>query len=166
MNVALVSDTHVPSRAPKIPTWVRERVQAADHTIHAGDFDSAPALARFENIAGDLTVVGGNADYGLDLPRVATVELGGVEFVVTHGDGGPAGYEQRVAETVREHAGDGPTVGVAGHTHEVLDTTVEGVRLLNPGTATGAGPTTRVSMLTARVADGTLTVDLYEGENA
>ncbi|WP_247005975.1 metallophosphoesterase family protein [Halorientalis litorea] len=164
MDVALVSDTHVPSRAPEIPRWVRERVRAADHTIHAGDFDSAPALATFEDVATDLTAVGGNTDYGLGLPRVATVELGGVEFVVTHGDGGPPGYEQRVAETVREHAGDGLTVGVAGHTHEVLDTTVGGVRLLNPGTATGAGPATRVSMLTVRVTDGTLTVELHEGE--
>jgi len=162
MNVAIVSDTHVPSRATRIPEWVRERVRSADHVIHAGDFDSRDALAAVEDLASELTAVSGNMDRGLGLPAVATVDLGGVEFVVTHGTGSKAGYEDRVANTVREHASDGPTVGVSGHTHELLDTTVGGVRLLNPGSATGAAPATSASMLTARVADGELSVDVHE----
>jgi predicted phosphodiesterase len=101
---------------------------------------------------------------GLGLPTVETVTLGGVEFVVTHGTGSPVGYEDRVAETVREHGGDGPTVGVAGHTHRVLDTETDGVRLLNPGSATGAPPATQVTMLTATVERGRVTVRVHERE--
>jgi predicted phosphodiesterase len=109
---------------------VRERVRTADYVVHAGDFDSAGVLATVEDLAPALTAVTGNMDPALDLPGVATVELCGVEFVVTHGTGSPTGYEERVARTVRDHASGGPTVGVAGHTHEVLDTTVGDVRLL------------------------------------
>ncbi|WP_336001736.1 metallophosphoesterase family protein [Halorientalis halophila] len=162
MEVAIVSDTHVPSRIARIPDWVRDRLREADHVIHAGDFDSAAALATVEDLASGLTAVSGNTDAGLGLPGVATTTLGGVEFVVTHGTGSPVGYEDRVAETVREEAGPGPTVGVAGHTHRVLDETVGGVRLLNPGSATGAPPATTVTMLTATVADGDLSVERHE----
>ncbi|RXK47335.1 metallophosphoesterase family protein [Halorientalis pallida] len=162
MNVAIVSDTHVPARIDRIPDWVRDRLRAADHVVHAGDFDSAEALSTVENLAGDLTAVSGNTDVGLGLPPVETVTLGGVEFVVTHGIGSPVGYQERVAETVREHAGFGPTVGVAGHTHRVLDTVIDGVRLLNPGSATGAPPATQVTMLTAAVERGEVTVTVHE----
>ena len=162
MEVAIVSDTHVPSRIARIPDWVRDELHAADHVVHAGDFDSADALATVEDLASDLTAVSGNTDVNLGLPAVETVTLGGIEFVVTHGTGSPVGYEDRVAETVREHAGSGPTVGVAGHTHRVLDTTVDGLRLLNPGSATGAPPATAVTMLTATVEDGDLSVSVHE----
>jgi len=163
MNVAIISDTHIPSRASHVPSWVRERVRDADHVIHAGDFDTRDALATVEDLASGLTAVSGNMDRRLDLPVVDTVEIGGVEFVVTHGTGSKTGYEERVAKTVRDHASDGPTVGVAGHTHEPLDETVDGVRLLNPGSATGAAPATRTSMLTVQVDDGELDVEVHEG---
>ncbi|MFB6084374.1 MAG: metallophosphoesterase family protein [Halorientalis sp.] len=162
MEVAIVSDTHVPSRIDRIPDWVRDRLRTADHVVHAGDFDSEAALATVEDLASGLTAVSGNTDAGLGLPAVETVTLGGVEFVVTHGTGSPVGYEDRVAETVREHAGPGPTVGVAGHTHRLLDTTVDGVRLFNPGSATGAPPATKVSLLSATVEDGDLAVSVHE----
>jgi putative phosphoesterase len=158
MEVALISDTHVPSRASTIPEWVRERVRAADHVVHAGDFDSADALAAVRELSSGLTAVTGNMDPRLDLPAVATVELGGVEFVVTHGTGRPRGYEERVAATVADHARPGPTVGVSGHTHELLDTTVEGTRLLNPGSATGAAPASETSMMIGTVGDGEVRV--------
>ncbi|MFQ3319798.1 MAG: putative phosphoesterase, partial [Natronomonas sp.] len=136
MDIALVSDTHVKSRAAALPEWVKEAIRAADHVLHAGDFDSRPAYEEIAGLADELTAVTGNMDRALELPLVATADLGGIRFVVTHGTGPDEGYEARVAETVAEHA-DGPTVGVSGHTHQVLDTRVDGYRLLNPGSATG-----------------------------
>jgi putative phosphoesterase len=162
MDVALISDTHIPSRAQRIPDAFRERLRSADHVIHAGDFDSKGTLADVRDLASELTAVAGNMDPRVGLPTVATVELGGVEFVVTHGTGSKHGYEQRVANTVREHAETDTAVGVSGHTHERLDTTRDGVRLLNPGSATGASPASRTTMLTATVADGTLDVAVHE----
>jgi hypothetical protein len=160
MELALISDTHIPSRAQAIPEPFRERIAAADHVVHAGDFDSKGALADVRELAPSLTAVAGNMDPRVSLPRVATVECGGLRFVVTHGTGPDRGYRERVAETVRSEDGH---VGVAGHTHELLDTEYEGVRLLNPGSATGANPATRATMMTVRVVDGGLDVTVREG---
>jgi putative phosphoesterase len=165
-TVAIVSDTHVPTRADEVPVWVRERVRESDHVIHAGDFDAAAAYDEFAALADDLTAVRGNMDpVDLDLPETATVELGGVTFVVVHGTGAMRNYRDRVAGIVADEAADvaGPVVGVAGHTHELTDETVsppdgQPVRLLNPGSATGADPADEATLLTADVRAGDVDV--------
>ncbi|MBX0288167.1 metallophosphoesterase family protein [Haloarcula salinisoli] len=160
MDVALISDTHIPSRASHVPEDFRDRIEAANHVIHAGDFDSEGSLSNVRALAARLTAVGGNMDPRIGLPDRATVELGGVTFVVTHGTGSKRGYEDRVANIVREEAEE-QAVGVSGHTHAVMDTTHGGVRLLNPGSATGAAPAERATMMTATVSDGELDVELH-----
>jgi len=162
MRLALVSDTHIPERAERIPDWVREELQAADHAVHAGDFQTVAVLEELRELTAGLTAVRGNIDpEGIGLPVVATLTAGGVRFVVTHGSGPLDGYRERVARAVADHA-EGPTVGISGHTHRAMDETVDGYRLLNPGSATGASPATRTTMMVARVADGTVDVELLE----
>ncbi|MFT4946552.1 MAG: putative phosphoesterase [Natronomonas sp.] len=162
MDVAIISDTHIPSRAQAIPEQFRDRIAAADHAIHAGDFDSKGALADVQDLAGNLTAVAGNMDPRVGLPEVAAVELGGVEFVVAHGTGSPRGYEDRIANAVREHAASESAVGIAGHTHELLDAVHDGIRLLNPGSATGASPASGATMLTATAEGGELSVTVHD----
>jgi hypothetical protein len=189
MELAVVADTHVPNRAPETPDWVRRRVAAADHTIHAGDFDSQAELDRFrEWTDGNLTAVRGNIDPpAVDLPRVATFDVststpsGGPatdgdgaatdwRFVVTHshrrGRDDPHDYAERVAGVVAANA-TGParrTVGVAGHTHRLLDTRVDGYRLLNPGSATETRPMGGGSMLTVQVTGDGVAVTAYHDD--
>jgi len=104
--------------------------------------------------------VAGNADPDLGLPRTTTLEVGGVMLAVTHGAGSPRGYESRLAAAGQ---GVGADVVVVGHTHEPLDTVRDGLRLLNPGSATGAWPADLATMLTVRPADGDgLEVQRYE----
>lgn len=162
MDIAIVADSHIPSRAQRIPEPFGERIREADHVIHAGDFDAESALADTQDRASALTAVSGNMDPRLGLPSVATVEVGGVAFVVTHGTGSARNYEQRVASIAREHAEVPDPVAVAGHTHELLDTTHEGIRILNPGSVTGAPPASRTTMMTAAVTDGDLSVKVHE----
>lgn len=160
-EVAIIGDTHVPSREPEVPDWVKERVEAADRTIHVGDFEGPDVLATVEEHAGDLTAVHGNVDpEEIDLPAVATLDVEGVRFVVTHGTGSPNEWHDRVAETAREHAGDGITVGVGGHVHQVIDEEYQGLRVLNPGSATGADPATEATMLTVQVDGDALAVEV------
>jgi predicted phosphodiesterase len=74
----------------------------------------------------------------------------------------PHAEDRFTDETARETwlcDGAAPTVG---HTHAVVDDTVDGVRLLNPGSATGAAPADRTTMMTAEVTDGDLSVALHE----
>lgn len=161
MNVAVLSDTHVPSRATRIPAEFRERIAAADHVLHAGDFDAESTIDDVRELATELTAVKGNTDPRVGLPSVASVELGGTHFVVTHGAGSHHGYEDRVANAARQHGPDG-TIAVAGHTHEVIDRVHDGVRILNPGSATGATPAARATMMTAELAAGDVDVTVHE----
>jgi hypothetical protein len=161
MRLAVLADTHVPTRVPTLPGWVREAVSAADHVVHAGDFDTVDTLERVRDLAdGNLTAVRGNVDDpGVDLPAVATLSVAGATFVVTHGHGGSAAtYRRRLVSLVEEQGGP-DAVGVAGHTHDYLDATHDGVRLLNPGSATGANPGDDPSLMFVDVADGVVDVE-------
>ncbi len=163
MEIAIISDTHIPSREKRIPEPFEDRIEHAEHVLHAGDFDSTEAFADQQALAETLSAVRGNTDPGLGLPKVQTVTVGGVEFVLTHGTGPASGYERRIARTVAEYADDPErAVGIGGHTHEPMDTARDGIRLLNPGTATGAAPGGAATMLTGTVADGELDLRLHE----
>lgn len=161
MEIAIISDTHIPSRAREIPPAFVERIREADHVIHAGDFDSTGTLANINALATELTPVAGNMDRNMGLPPVATVELAGQEFVVTHGAGSRRGYERRVTSVVKEHRTTDDAIGIAGHTHEPRDTTHDGVRLLNPGSATAAAPAEFATMLTVSIESESLDVRLH-----
>lgn len=177
MEVAILSDMHIPGRNERIPDTFREHIEAADHVIHAGDFGSEEALADVRALAFDLTAVYGNADPNdIDLPPVASVEVDGLTFVVLHGIINPVeravsssegvvtnrdDWLGAIADTARARA-DEPVVGIGGHTHEVEDTVHDGVRLLNPGSATGVGPDVDATMITVEVTDGDIDVTLHE----
>jgi putative phosphoesterase len=152
-RVALVSDTHVPSRASEIPDFVEQEVEDADVVVHAGDFDSADAYDAVEELAdGELVAVRGNMDpVNLGLPAVETLWVEDRQFVIVHGSGPLEGYEERVLQAVREDRDSEDAIGVSGHTHDLADKAVEGVRLLNPGSATGASPADEATMLTVDV---------------
>lgn len=145
MDLAILSDTHVPGQADGVPDQFRERIREADHVVHAGDFGSYEALRDVRELATDLTAVYGNADPGdIDLPAVASVTTDGVTVVVSHGivtvvERAVSSSEgvvfdrddwlDAVADTARVRAETAPgsadaadrIVGVGGHTHEVED---------------------------------------------
>lgn len=160
MRVALVSDSHVPGRAGGIPEEVLEACEDADMTAHAGDFVSQEAYDTFE-ATGEFVSVRGNMDRVSGLPGTESFVAGGVEFVMTHGTGSPAGYEDRVAEAAHSEAGE-DAVAVCGHTHEVMDKVHDGVRLLNPGSCTGAPPGDRATMMLVEAEEGSLDVEVVE----
>ncbi|PSP60897.1 YfcE family phosphodiesterase [Halobacteriales archaeon QH_8_64_26] len=162
VRIAVFGDTHVPSRADTIPEWVREEVSRADHAIHTGDFDSPEAFEAVQDFAeGDLTAVRGNMDPDLGLPDVEVLDIEGTKLVLTHGTGDLASYERRVTDIAREEGGEEATA-IAGHTHQATDTTVEGTRLLNPGSATGADPAPTATMFVLAIEDGTIEVSRHE----
>lgn len=177
MAIAILSDTHIPGQADELPEAFRDRLRDADHVVHAGDVGSHEAFAEIDDLAADLTAVYGNADPDdVDLPAVASVEIGGVTFVVTHGEVDRldrAAYSTEGVVTGREdwldavasitrYRATGPMVGIGGHSHDVEDTVHDGVRLLNPGSATGVGRAEGTTMMTAEVRDGEVDVTVHE----
>ena len=76
-RIAIISDTHIPSRASEIPDWVLDELDVADRAIHAGDFDTYDSHDRVQEVTPDLTAVLGNIDPpDLDVPEVATLASG------------------------------------------------------------------------------------------
>lgn len=162
MRVAIVADTHLPAAGPDLPSWVADELRTADHVLHAGDFLTPKAHFRLRvRSGGEMTAVRGNRDPSLPLPEVATYETGGVRFVLTHGDdlGRGAAYRRGLADLAADHDAD---VAVGGHTHAPLDATVDGVRVLNPGSATGAPPAEVPTLFTVTCADGRFEVHRHE----
>ncbi|WP_416840261.1 metallophosphoesterase family protein [Haloferax sp. DFSO52] len=163
MRLAILSDTHVPGRADAVPQWVEDNIRDADIVIHAGDYDAPETLEHLRDISEEFVGVCGNTDPPeIALPFVEIVEADGVTFVVTHGTGTRTGYCGRVADLVRDAAGE-DAIGIAGHIHEVIDEVSDGVRVLNPGTATAANAGDEATMMIGTVDDGDLTVEVVHG---
>jgi putative phosphoesterase len=155
MRLVLISDTHLPVRAKKLPDPVWAAVESADVVIHAGDWVSVGLLDELESRAARLIGCWGNNDgpeLRARLPEVARVTLDGLSVAVVHETGSAKGRELRC-----EAAYPGVDVLVFGHSHIPWDTTApRGLRLLNPGSPTDRRRQPYCTYMTATVSAGRL----------
>ncbi|WP_173923280.1 metallophosphoesterase [Agromyces sp. Marseille-P2726] len=154
-RLLLISDTHVPARARRLPEAVWRAVDAADLVIHAGDWVDAATLDALDARAARLVGVAGNND-GTELHarlgEFARVEVDALRVGVVHETGPAAGREARM-----DAAYDGLDVLVFGHSHIPWDTvTPRGIRLLNPGSPTDRRRQPVCTIMTAVADDGVL----------
>ncbi|MFI9587687.1 metallophosphoesterase family protein [Streptomyces sp. NPDC052236] len=155
MRLLLMSDTHVPKRAKRLPDELLAEVPRADVVIHAGDWVDTATLDLLEATARRLIGVYGNNDGGelrARLPEVAYAELGGLRFGVVHETGPAQGRERRCAARFPDL-----DVLVFGHSHIPWDSRAgNGLRLLNPGSPTDRRRQPHRTYLTAVAADSEL----------
>src|SRR5215216_2770663 len=116
MLLAIISDTHLPRGARRLPDAFLERIEAADLLLHAGDFATLDVLRELERIGPPLVGVHGNVDTAelrrlLPAERVVAVEDARIAMV--H-DAGPAGGR---LERMRARFGDIADAVVFGHSH-------------------------------------------------
>lgn len=134
--IAVVSDSHVPTRAEKIPEPIREKMKDADLIVHAGDFAEKPVYNGIDEY-GELIAVKGNCDF-FELPNSETFERNGTSFGVYHGTGiNPRGDHDTLQKIAKEDLE--VEVLITGHTHHEEITELEGCLILNPGSCTGVG---------------------------
>ncbi|MEU2116105.1 metallophosphoesterase [Streptomyces sp. NPDC016459] len=155
VRLLLVSDTHVPLRARRLPDELLRETDRADVVLHAGDWVDVATLDLLEERARRLVGVFGNndgAELRARLPEVARVRLGGLRFGVVHETGAARGREARCAALYPDL-----DVLVFGHSHIPWDTEAPGgPRLLNPGSPTDRRRQPYCTYMTAVVADGVL----------
>lgn len=153
-TLLLISDTHIPGRAKRLPEPVLRAADAADLIVHAGDWVTASVLDEIEQ-HGEVRGVWGNndgADLRTRLPEIDRFEVEGVRFAVIHETGAATGRERRMDAAFPE-----TDVLVFGHSHIPWDTTTPGdLRLLNPGSPTDRRRQPVHTYMTAVVDDGAL----------
>ncbi|TDU83208.1 hypothetical protein EV138_5670 [Kribbella voronezhensis] len=155
MRLVLISDTHLPVRAKRLPDRVWDAIDQADVVIHAGDWVSVELLDELESRSRRLIGCWGNNDGPVlraRLPEVARASLDGLEVAVVHETGASRGREERC-----ESAFPGVELLVFGHSHIPWDsTTPKGLRLLNPGSPTDRRRQPFCTYQTAEISAGRL----------
>ena len=136
MLIAVISDTHMPRGARRLPDACVERIAAADLLLHAGDFSTVEVLRELEAIGPPLAAVHGNVDTAelrRLLPEERVVEAAGARIAMVH-DAGPSSGR---LERMRRRFGDRSDVVVFGHSHLPLhEQAPDGFQILNPGSPT------------------------------
>ncbi|MDY6964354.1 MAG: metallophosphoesterase family protein [Halobacteriota archaeon] len=133
MIIGVISDTHLPVRAKRLPEELVNRLKDVDLILHAGDFEEMNALREIQNI-GEVKAVHGNMDsLGLkrELPEKVVFEAEGFKIGITHGSGPPIGLEKRVKAKLPD-----VDVIVYGHSHKPKNEVIGGTLFFNPGSPT------------------------------
>jgi uncharacterized protein len=136
MLVAVISDTHMPRGARRLPDAFVERIRAADLLLHAGDFMTLEVLRELERIGPPLVGVHGNVDTAelrRLLPAERIVRAEDARIAMVHDAGPSAGRLERL----RRRFGDSAGAVVFGHSHLPLhERAADGFQIFNPGSPT------------------------------
>jgi uncharacterized protein len=162
MLIAVISDTHLPRGARRLPEACIDRIAAADLLLHAGDFSTLEVLRELEAIGPPVLGVRGNvdsADLRRLLPEERVVEAGEVRIAMVHDAGPRAGRMGRM----RARFGARADIVVFGHSHMPLhEQGDDGFQILNPGSPTERrrAPTHTMGLITA--TDGAARCELVD----
>lgn len=147
MIIGVISDTHMPRSAKRLPAAVIEAFGGVDLILHLGDwvtldvYEQLAALAPVEGIAG-------NNDPGEIIDRFGhrkILTLGTYRVGLVHGHTPFAGRstEEKAQLSFREDEVDAI---LFGHSHQPLLKQENGVLLFNPGSATDKRRESRYSI--------------------
>jgi hypothetical protein len=168
VEIAIISDTHMPKGWRRLPDGCVQRLRAADLIVHAGDLSTLEVLQELQTY-GRVVAVHGNVDDAAvraALPTTAVVEAGGARLAVTHDAGASPGRLERMR---RRFAGAGVDTGsgvdavVFGHSHIPLhERAADGFQIFNPGSPTERRRAPHHTMGICQADGGTLTFELVD----
>jgi len=137
--IGVISDTHIPTRAKKIPKEVLDQFSAVDLIIHAGDVVTMGVIDELRGLA-PVEAVAGNMDYP-DVRRAfqefKLLEINGKRIGIKHDTGSYVGLSESARWLAAEKELD---ILVFGHTHKQLLKREKGRLYLNPGSPTNPIP--------------------------
>ena len=137
-KIVVLSDTHIPVRAVKIPEQITEQFKDADLIIHAGDFQAIEVANLLQNY-GNFIGVCGNMDSDdvadkLSERVIINIKNNNKEFKigVTHGSGTPQGLVERILSYFEEKL----DCLIFGHSHKPFNEKINNTLMFNPGSPT------------------------------
>lgn len=133
-TIGLISDTHVPKRAMRIPQRVFEVFKDVDYIIHAGDLVELSVIDELEQAAPVLAVHGNmdNQEACSILPLLNSLRIFDWKIGVIH-DPEVLNRSDRMVKIAKENAFN---VLVFGHTHAPRIKWEEEMLFINPGSPT------------------------------
>ena len=136
--VGLISDTHIPTKAKRLPLKVFEVFKNADFIIHAGDLVQLEVLSELEQLAPVLAVHGNmdRKDIREKLPKMNTLKTYDWIIGVMH-DPGTLFGKSKMLKIAEEN---NFKVLVYGHTHHSSIRWEDKLLFINPGSPTNPLP--------------------------
>ncbi|UCD15599.1 MAG: metallophosphoesterase [Candidatus Omnitrophota bacterium] len=137
MRVLVISDTHIPLAADKLPPEIEKEAKLSDCCLHAGDFIKMEVFNRISKWV-KVYGVSGNMDdimVKAHLPQKQIIEIERVKIGLIHGRGAPSGLIGYVRGEFCESFKD-IDIFVFGHSHVPLNEKKEGKIYFNPGSPT------------------------------
>jgi putative phosphoesterase len=136
MIIGLLSDTHIPDHAKKLPEQLKDVFRGVDLILHGGDIFSISVLDELELIAPVLAAEGDD-DLSLTardrrVERKQTINIEGTTIWLVHQK--PNSLPPVSKEAPRLEGP--PDVIVYGHTHQAMLEKKGGILQINPGSPT------------------------------
>ena len=137
-TMGLISDTHIPVRAKKIPKKVLEVFEKVDFIIHAGDLVQLSVIDELEQLAPVLAVYGNmdGPEIRGKLPKLNSVKVFDWKMGVMHDAGALFGMG-KMREIAKKNDFN---VLVYGHTHNSSIKWEGDTLFINPGSPTNPIP--------------------------
>lgn len=161
LDVAIISDTHLPRGPRRLPDACLERIAASDLLLHAGDLNGIELLRELEAIGPPVLAVSGNQDSAelqRLLPAERIIEIEGARIGMVHDAGLRKGRLDRMRRRFRHRA----DALVFGHSHMPVHEAKEDFQIFNPGSPTDRRRAPAHTMGVARVEDGRIEFELVE----
>ena len=133
--IGVLSDTHIPYRAGRVPEPVLAGFFGVDLILHAGDITTLSVLEQLACVA-PVVAVYGNVDppeTRRTLPRRRIISSGKWRLGLVHGD---QGWGSPPVRALGMFSGDQVDAVVFGHSHQPYLARHDGVLLFNPGSPT------------------------------
>jgi putative phosphoesterase len=137
-RIGLISDTHIPTRARRLPTKVFEAFEKVDFIIHAGDLVELSVIDELEQLA-PVLAVHGNMDgpqVSGALPKLNSLKLFNWKIGVTH-DPSTLYGKSKMQEIAKNNFFNAL---VYGHTHSASIKWEKQTLFINPGSPTSPEP--------------------------
>jgi putative phosphoesterase len=134
MKIGIISDTHIPYAAPRLPTKIYSAFEGVDLILHAGDLVEPVVLNELNKLAETHAVHGNmdNFEVRKALPDKRIIEIGNFKIGLTHGHGAP----YNLIKTVGKEMGSEVDAIVFGHSHSPVNKVQDGILFFNPGSPT------------------------------
>jgi uncharacterized protein len=160
MDIAVISDTHMPRGGRRLPQRCVELLHGSDLILHAGDLVQVSVLRELEAY-GRCVAIHGNVDdveVRALLPARTQVKVAGVALAMIH-DAGPApGRLERLRARF-----PGADAVIFGHSHLPLhERASDGFQIFNPGSPTERRRAPHRTMGLARVSGSRVSFELLE----